>query len=160
MGKEFDQMLKIQKTVVDGSCSQHKHLLLRTTRHHVKQFSVSVGRAISKVMRFVNDHNFCLLCNLIHQILVLFQKQVGMVDDFEGIETFKDFGDVLLNCGFPNGNSGRCRNDQHNIFAFFFHKTLNEHHANISFTQANTITEERTRAEAKEKAKLLPDMRY
>ena len=96
------------------------------------------------MVSFINYNDFCLFRNLVHQILILLQKQISVIDDFEGIEALKNLGDVFLDSGFPYWDSGRCRNDQYNILTLFLDKTLNEHHANIGFAQADTITKKCT----------------
>ena len=118
-------MLQIQKTVVNGCSGQHKHLLARSVAHHIKQLTITIGCSVSKVVSFINNNDFCLFRNLIHQILIFFQKQIRMVDDFKWIKAFKYLRNVFFYGGFPHGNTCRRGNDKHNIFALFFYETFN-----------------------------------
>ena len=97
------------------------------------------------MMCFVYDYNFCLLCDLIHQVLIFVKQQIGMVDDLERIEAFQYLRNKSFYSYFPYGYPCRCRNDQYDIFTLLLYETLYQHHADISFSQTNAVAQERSR---------------
>ena len=126
--KQFYQMLQIQKAVIDWGGGEHKHLFLASTSHHIKQFAVTVGGAVTKMMRLIDYDNFCLLLDLIHEVFVFLKKQISVIDNLERIETLQDFRDILFDGGFPYRHSCGGRYNQHNILPFLFNEAFNEHH--------------------------------
>ena len=145
MGEQLDQMLQIQEAVVDGSGRQHKHLFLAAGFHHIKQLAISVRGTVTEMVRFVYHHDFGLLGDLPHQVFISFKKQIGMVDDLEGVEALEDFRDILFDRSFPDGDSGCSWDHQDYVFAFFLHKSLDQHQANKGLAETNAVAEEGTR---------------
>ena len=142
--KQFDQMLKIQKTVIDWCRSKHKHLLTRAFLHHVKQLAITAGSSVPEMMSFINNHDLGLLSDLVHQVLVLFQEKISMVDYFKRIEALQNLRNVLFYRCFPYRNSGSRRYHKYNIFSFLLYKAFDQHHANECFTKTYAITKERS----------------
>ena len=54
------------------------------------------------MVRLVNNDNFSLFLNLIHEIFIFFQEKVCVIDNFKRIESLQDFGNVFLDGGFPD----------------------------------------------------------
>ena len=95
-------------------------------------------------MCFIYDNDLCLLCDLIHQILISIKQKISMVDDLKRVEALQYLRDKPFYRHFPYGHPCRCRHDQYNILTLFLYKTLYQHHSDKGLAQTYTITKKST----------------
>ena len=100
--EQLDHVLEVSEAVVDGRRRQHEELLARCRLHDLHQLAVAVGRLIAEVVRLVDDDDLRLFGDLLHQVLVPLQQQVGVVDDLERREALEDVRHVLADRRLPD----------------------------------------------------------
>ena len=94
------------------------------------------------MVRFINYHNFRLLCDLIHKILIFIEQQICVIYYLEWIKAFQDFRYQLFDSYFPNGDPCGRGNDKNDILALFHDIALNDHHTLEGFAKAYAIAHE------------------
>lgn len=125
--EQLDHVLEVAEAVVDGRRRQHEELLARGRLHDLHQLAVAVGRLIAEVVRLVDDDDLRLFGDLLHQVLVPLQQQVGVVDDLERREALENVRHVLADRRLPDGLARRRRDDQHRLAALVLHEPLDQH---------------------------------